>query len=158
MDRSDLAEPSPGNVSRSEITMDASNQSKIRGIMPGRTAAFLLATVLLGFAAGIAMHGRSAHQMPTADQSLSEEERTRLLAKGKEIFLERCARCHNERGDKPLKTGVPLNERGLSVDVIARAVSGRLRDRAEEERRAVTLYISSLMKTKDSEERAAPKP
>jgi len=138
--------------------MDASNQSKIRGIMPGRAAAFLLATVLLGFAAGIAMHGRSAHQVPTADQSLSEEERTRLLAKGKEIFLERCARCHNERGDKPLKTGVPLNERGLSGDVIARAVSGRLRDRTDDERRAVTLYISSLMKAKDSEERAAPKP
>ena len=126
--------------------------------MPGRTAAFLLATVLLGFAAGIAMHGRSAHQMPTADQSLSEEERTRLLAKGKEIFLERCARCHNERGDKPLKTGVPLNERGLSTDVISRAVSGRLRDRTDDERRAVTLYISSLMKAKDSEEKAAPKP
>ena len=126
--------------------------------MPGRTAAFLLATVLLGFAAGIAMHGRSAHQVPTADQSLSEEERTRLLAKGKEIFLERCARCHNERGDKPLKTGVPLNERGLSTDVISRAVSGRLRDRTDDERRAVTLYISSLMKAKDSEEKAAPKP
>jgi len=126
--------------------------------MPGRTAAFLLATVLLGLAAGIAMHGRSAHQVPTADQSLSEEERTRLLAKGKEIFLERCARCHNERGDKPLKTGVPLSERGLSADVIARAVSGRLRDRTDDERRAVTLYISSLMKAKDSEEKAAPKP
>ena len=126
--------------------------------MPGRTAAFLLPTVLLGFAAGIALHARSTHQAPAVDQSLSEEERTRLLAKGKEIFLERCARCHNERGDKPLKTGVPLNERGLSADVIARAVSGRLRDRAEDERRAVTLYISSLMKTKDSEQNTAPKP
>jgi mono/diheme cytochrome c family protein len=126
--------------------------------MPGRTAAFLLPTVLLGFAAGIAMHARSAHQAPAADQSLSEEERTRLLAKGKEIFLERCARCHNERGDKPLKTGAPLSERGLSADVIARAVSGRLRDRTEDERRAVTLYISSLMKTKDSKEKAPPKP
>src|SRR5215467_7816745 len=117
-------------------------------IMPGRTAAFLLPTVLLGFAAGIAMHARSAHQAPAAGQSLSEEERTRLLAKGKEIFLERCARCHNESGDKPLKTGAPLNERELSTDVIARAVNGRLRERAEDERRAVTLYISSLMKTK----------
>ena len=126
--------------------------------MPGRTAAFLLSTVLLGLVAGIAMHGRSAHQVPTADQSLSEEERTRLLAKGKEIFLERCARCHNERGDKPLKTGRPLNERELSADVIAQAVSGRLRDRTESERRAVTLYISSLMKTKDSKEKAPLKP
>ena len=125
--------------------------------MPGRTATFLL-TVLLGFAAGVAMHARSAHQALAADQSLSEEERTRLLSKGKEIFLERCARCHNERGDKPLKTGVPLNERGLSTDVISRAVSGRLRDRTDDERRAVALYISSLMKTKDSEQNTAPKP
>src|SRR5215469_8226708 len=134
--------------------------TKVRheAIMPGRTLAFLLATVLLGFAAGIAMHARSANQTPAADQSLSEEERTRLLAKGKAIFLERCAQCHNERGDKPLKTGAPLNERGLSADVIVREVSGRLRDRTEDERRAVALYVSSLMKTKDSEEKAAPKP
>lgn len=126
--------------------------------MPGRTAAFLLATDLLVFAGGVAIHARSAYRAPTADQSLSEEERPRLLAKGKEIFLERCARCHNLRGDKPLKTGAPLNERGLSADVIAQAVSGRLRDRTEDERRAVTLYISNLMKTRDSEEKATPKP
>ena len=126
--------------------------------MPGRTAAFLFVTVLLGFAGGIAIHARSAHQSPAADQPISEEERNRLLTKGKEIFLERCARCHNLGGDKALKTGAPLNERGLSADVIARAVSGRLRDRTEDERRAVSLYISSLMKTKDSEEKAARKP
>src|SRR6516225_1449802 len=66
-------------------------------IMPGRAAGFLLPTVLLGFTAGIAMHARNAQQARAADQSLSEEERTRLLAKGKEVFVERCARCHNER-------------------------------------------------------------
>lgn len=126
--------------------------------MPGRTATLLFATVLLGSAGGIAIYARSAHQASTPDQSLSAEERTRLLAKGKEIFVERCARCHNQGGDKPLKTGAPLNERRLSGDVIARAVSGRLKDRTEDERRAVTLYISSLMNTKDSEEKAAPKP
>ena len=119
--------------------------------MPGRAAAFLLPIVLLGFTAGIAMHARSAQQARAADQSLSEEERSRLLAKGKEVFVERCARCHNERGDKPLKTGAPLNERGLSTDVIAQAVNGRLRDRTEDERRAVTLYISSLMQNRDSQ-------
>lgn len=126
--------------------------------MPGRTAALLFVTVLLGFAGGMAIYARSALEAPAADQSLSGEERTRLLAKGQEIFVERCAGCHNPRGDKPLKTGAPLNERGLSADTIARAVSGRLKDRTEDERRAVTLYISSLMKTKDSEEKAAPKP
>ena len=126
--------------------------------MPGRPAKFLLATVLLVFAGGIAaVHARNARQSSAHDQPPSEEERARLVAKGKELFVERCARCHNERGDKPLKTGPPLNERGLSTEVIARAVSGRLRDRTEEERRAVTLYISNLMKAKDSEN-SAPKP
>jgi len=72
--------------------------------------------------------------------------------------MARCARCHDERGDKPLKTGMPLNQRGLSSEQIARAVSGRLRDKTDEERRAVTLYISSLLKAKDSEEKAPPKP
>jgi mono/diheme cytochrome c family protein len=110
--------------------------------MFGRPATFLFATLLLGFASAIAaVHARNTRQSSAHGQPLSEEERARLLAIGKELFLERCARCHNEGGDKPLKTGPPLNERGLSTEVIARAVSGRLRDRPEEERRAVTLYI-----------------
>ena len=126
--------------------------------MYGRTTALLLATVLVGFAGGIAIRTRGAGQAPASDQPLSEQERGRLFVKGKELFLARCARCHDERGDKPLKTGSPLNERRLHTDEIARAVNGRLRDKTEEERRAVTLYISSLMKTKDSEEKAPPNP
>jgi mono/diheme cytochrome c family protein len=125
--------------------------------MYGRTMALLLATVLVGFAGGIAIRARGADQAPAADQPLSEQERGRHFVKGKELFLARCARCHDERGDKPLKTGPPLNERGLSSEQISRAVNGRLRDKPEEERRAVTLYISSLMKTKGSEEKAPPK-
>ena len=107
---------------------------------------------------GIAIRARDADQAPAADQPQSEQERARLLTTGKEIFLARCARCHNECGDKPLKTGPPLNERRLSTDEIARAVKGRLRDKTEEEQRAVTLYISSLMKPKDSEEKGQQKP
>jgi mono/diheme cytochrome c family protein len=126
--------------------------------MPRRTTALLFATTLVGLIGGIAVHARNARQGPAADQPLSEQERARLLATGKEVFMARCARCHDERGDKPLKTGPPLNERGLSSEQIARAVSGRLRDKTEEERRAVTLYISSLMKAKDSELKAPPKP
>src|SRR5215469_486611 len=108
--------------------------------MPGRTAISLFVPVLLGFTGAMAIYARSAHQTPAADQSLSAEERTRLLAKGQEIFVERCARCHNQRGDKPLKTGAPLNERGLSAFVIARAVSGRLKVRSADQLRAVTPY------------------
>src|SRR5438132_1074632 len=72
--------------------------------MYGRTVALLYATTLLGFAGGIARYTRGAVQVPAADRPLSHEERARLLATGKELFLARCARCHDERGDKPLKT------------------------------------------------------
>jgi len=121
------------------------------------TSAFLTQT-LLGFAGGIEIRVRGVGQVHASDQPRSEQERAGLVAAGKELFMARCARCHDERGDKPLKAGPPLNERGLSSEQIARAVSGRLRDKTEEERRAVTLYISSLMKVKDSEEKAPPKP
>jgi len=126
--------------------------------MRGRTTALVLSVTLLGFAGGIAIRARSTGQAPSADQPLSDQARVRLLATGKELFMARCARCHDERGDKPLKTGLPLNQRGLSSEQIARAVSGRLRDQTEEERRAVTLYISSLMKPKAPEAKAPPKP
>lgn len=126
--------------------------------MPGKRATLLVASVL-GLATGIAaVHARNARQSSfVEDQPLSEEDRARLLAKGKELFVERCARCHNERGDKPLETGLPLNERGLPSETIARAVNGRLRDRTKDERRAVTLYISSLMKPR-APENSSPKP
>ena len=133
--------------------------------MPVRKSPLILATVLLGFAVGIAIYARGAGQArapsPTpssVDQSLAPEERTRVLAQGKELFMARCASCHAERGDKPLKSGPPLNERRLSVEEIAGAVKGRLREKTEEERRAVTLYISSLMKSKESEEKPQGKP
>ncbi len=125
--------------------------------MRGKAATLIFSATLLGFVGGIAIRARGAGQAPAADQPLSEQDRARLLATGKELFMARCARCHDERGDKPLKTGPPLNERGLSSEQIARAASGRLRVKTKEERRAVTLYISSFMKTKDSEENAPPK-
>lgn len=126
--------------------------------MRGKAATPIFIAILVGLAAGfVASRAQSTGQSAGHDQPLSNEERARLLTKGKAIFVERCASCHNERGEKPLKTGSPLNERGLSSDVIARAVSGRLRDKNEDERRAVALYIFSLMKTKDSEN-ATPKP
>ncbi len=79
---------------------------------------------------------------------LGPEERERLLGLGKKLFVERCARCHDERGDKALKTGPPLSERNLSDEEIARAVSGRLKGEPEEQKRAVALYVGSFMKRK----------
>ena len=126
--------------------------------MRGRAATPILFVILVGFGGGIAaVQARNAGRSLAHNESLSEEERARLVAKGKDLFVERCARCHHERGEKPLKTGPPLNERGLSEEAIARAVSGRLPEKTDEERFAVTLYVSSLMKTKDSGN-STPKP
>lgn len=123
-----------------------------------RRAVLLGAVAALGLAGGIAVQARGGAHAPAvqaatgaASAQTSEEERARLLVKGKEIFVEKCAKCHNERGDKALSSGQPLNERGLATEAIARAVSGRLKDKTDEERRAVTLYIASLMKAKDSQ-------
>ena len=124
--------------------------------MSGRIAPLLFAVALVGFAGGMRMHAHAARQ-EQSDPPLSPAERVRLLAKGKELFLARCARCHGEAGDKPLSTGVPLSERGLSGDVIARAVKGRLADSTDDVRRGVIFYIGSLMKTKDAGGKAAPK-
>jgi len=127
--------------------------------MPRRNLPLLFATALAVFAGTIAIHGQGTGQAPPTDPSPAQEERARTLAKGKEIFAAAgCVNCHNASGDKPLKTGPPLNQRGLSTEDIASAVSGRLKSKTEDERRAVTLYIASLMKPKDSEEKAAAKP
>ncbi len=61
---------------------------------------------------------------------------------------ERCSKCHDARGDKPLKSGLPLSERKLSNEEIARTVPGRFNDASQEEKRTVALYISSFMKRK----------
>ena len=42
----------------------------------------------------------------------------------------------------------PLSQRELSDEEIASAVSGRLKNAPDEEKRAVALYVSSFMKRK----------
>jgi len=61
--------------------------------MRGRATALVFSVTLLGFAGRIAIRARGAGQAPAADQLLSEQERARLLATGKELFMARCARC-----------------------------------------------------------------
>ena len=80
--------------------------------------------------------------------TLTDEKQDKLLAAGKKTFVERCAKCHDERGDKALRTGLPLSERDLSDEEITRAVAGRLKNAPDEEKRAVALYVSSFMKRK----------
>src|SRR5438552_18902002 len=90
-------------------------------------------------------HGdaRSGSQAKTVAR---DEPRERLLAAGRILFVDRCAKCHAERGDKPLKSGLPLNQRELSEEEIARAVSVRLKNATVEDKRTVVYFYSSHLK------------
>ena len=78
----------------------------------------------------------------------ANDDKAAQLAAGKKLFMEKCGKCHDERGDKPLPSGPPLNERTLTREEITRAVSGRLRGKTDDERAAVVAYIESLLKNK----------
>jgi mono/diheme cytochrome c family protein len=92
---------------------------------------------------------RSQSQVSQSQLPPGAEEREKVLVLGKKLFVERCARCHDERGDKLLKSGPPLSRRNLSDQDIARLVSGRLKNAPDEEKHAVALYVSSFMKRSD---------
>ena len=103
----------------------------------------LLLGVVLLCAAGFVWHDFA---LPArAGASPPDAERDRLLGIGKDLFVARCASCHNERGDKPLEHGPPLNQRKLSREVIERNVSGRFKSATPEQRRAVAQYIESFL-------------
>ncbi len=107
------------------------------------------ALLLLSLPAAMLVFAHGATQSPLqAKTAITGEEPERLLAAGKKLFVARCAKCHGESGDKPLSTGLPLSQRELSGEELARAVSGRLKNAPDEDKRAVTLYISSFMTKK----------
>ena len=86
------------------------------------------------------------NQSAAKNPASGDAERGRLLGIGKQIFVARCASCHNERGDKPLHAGLPLSERKLTREQIQRGAGGRLSGKTDEEKQAVALYIESFMK------------
>lgn len=93
-------------------------------------------------------HPGIAHPQADAD------EHGRLLVVGRKLFVARCSRCHGERGEKPLSTGLPLSQRKLTPDHLARSVNGRLQDSTEEQRRAVQLYVDSFLNQGSRERRS----
>ena len=95
---------------------------------------------------GCAQHNLAPKPLMQTQRTAPTPERATPVANtiGRDLFLERCASCHNERGDKPLRTGLPLNQRKLSRETIANAVQGRLRSKTAAEQQAVVEYISSL--------------
>lgn len=66
-----------------------------------------------------------------------------VRAKGKSIFVSRCAQCHDEEGNKKLPDGTTLLQRlGKSQDPEAR-LRTRLKD--PQERYAVRVYLDEVM-------------
>jgi len=119
-------------------------------------AIFVAAVLILGSEA--AQPGANPHGPPapprTVHPQVSTDQGDRLLTAGKKLFVQRCAQCHGERGDKPLPTGVPLSQRKLMPEQLVRSVKGRLQDSTEEDRRAVQLYIESFL-NQESRERTS---
>lgn len=110
-------------------------------LKPTRAGLSLLAALALG----LALHSAPAFEPPSEAAAGKPSENPKVLARGKELFMERCAKCHGERGDWPLKNGPPLNERKLTREVIERNVAGRFRSAPADDKRAVTLYIETLL-------------
>ncbi len=103
-----------------------------------------LAVIVLGLmavASGQRYENSSSQEGPRGKQKQEDS-----VALGKKLFLERCSSCHNEDGRKPLRTGPPLSDRNLTLEQIQKAVNGRFREKTAEEKRAVSLFIQSLLK------------
>ena len=119
-------------------------------------AIFVAALLILGSEA--AQPGANPHAPPAPPRpvhpQVSTDQGDRLLTAGKKLFVQRCARCHGERGEKPLSTGLPLCQRKLMPEPLARSVKDRLQDSTEEDRRAVQLYIESFL-NQESRERTS---
>ena len=109
-------------------------------------AAFL---ILTSVAAQPAASPEGSPARPGVAHPQSEaDERGRVLTAGKKLFIQRCARCHGERGEKSLSTGLPLSQRKLTPEHLAPSVNGRLQNSTEEQRRAVQSYIESFLSQK----------
>jgi len=111
--------------------------------------------IVMAFAAHMAMGGLvlyaggqsgGAGQAPAAPAKNAEGTAEASLALGKKKFVERCASCHDENGTKPVGGGLPLSERKLSDEALAKSVRGRLKSSPENEQRAVAAYIRSFQK------------
>jgi mono/diheme cytochrome c family protein len=123
-----------------------------------RTAplAILLAAGFTACVSGPVVQPRLSPPSPEPVSLSDDERRESQVLLGKSLFVERCGKCHDERGDKPLPSGPPLNQRELTTEQIARAVRSRFRDKTDAERAAVVAYIQSFL-VKSSPERSESK-
>jgi mono/diheme cytochrome c family protein len=80
-----------------------------------------------------------------AGAPVSAERQDPVVTVGRKMFVERCAGCHGERGEKPLSKGPPLAERRLTRAALLETVAGRLADASADQREAVARYIQGVV-------------
>ncbi len=118
--------------------MDIPACTRVREMKTEGNRRWIACGLLLASLAGVTLAPSQAQQ--------PRREIERVLARGRALFLARCAECHNERGDKPLASGRPLNERILTDEAIRKNIEARFRKASEEDQRAVAAYLKSLLK------------
>jgi mono/diheme cytochrome c family protein len=68
-----------------------------------------------------------------------------LLEEGKNIFITRCAKCHDNDANKKLPDGTTLLARLAKTKDPEERIGTRLKD--PQERHAVTIYVDGLLKS-----------
>lgn len=66
--------------------------------------------------------------------------------RGKQLFVARCSGCHGEKGEEPVDDGPSLQARTLGDKRLTEVVESRLKGATPEEKLAVKLYLSSLVR------------
>ena len=119
---------------------------KTQGLLLATTMLLGMCSLLVQARAQSNAAGRGTSPTPAMQGQTPETSGEGELALGKKIFVERCAKCHGEDGKKPVGEGLSLSERKLNDEELSKMVRGRLKDRPEEQQRAVAAYIRSIQK------------
>src|SRR5882762_1438839 len=106
--------------------------------MPDQHQIYAYAVVLaITSLTGLGSFGKASGEIPQANQPVTETQNSSPAELGKKLFRERCSSCHGPNGEKPLQTGLPLRDRKLSDEALAKMVAGRLKNATPEEKNAV---------------------
>jgi mono/diheme cytochrome c family protein len=100
--------------------------------------------ILLGLT-WLSAHEASAKPVP-ATPVQAHTDRPEMVARGKQLFVARCSGCHGENGEEPVDDGPSLKARTLDDKRLTSVVESRLKGGTPEEKLAVKLYLSTLVR------------
>lgn len=89
---------------------------------------------------------RASANPPPAPPAAERPKPPEPLERGKQLFVARCSGCHGEKGEDPIDDGPSLQARTLGDKRLTEVVESRLKGGTPEEKLAVKLYLSSLMR------------